>query len=69
MAGMVAAGEGELTGIQEAGSQVAGKTPMGRALIESGLWEGRAGPRLITRAAHIGKLGGKKMEKSAMTSG
>lgn len=68
MAGMVAAGEGELTGIQEAGGP-ARKTPMGRALIESGLWEGRAGPRLITRAAHIGKLGGKKMEKSAMTSG
>lgn len=68
MARMVVAVEGELTGIQEAGSP-ARKTPMGRVLIESRLWEGRTGPRLITRAAHIGKLGGKKMEKSAMTSG
>lgn len=43
MARMVVAVEGELTGIQEAGSP-ARKTPMGRVLIESKLWEERAGP-------------------------
>lgn len=41
MAGMTVAGEGELTGIQEAGSPAI-KTPMGRVLFESRLWEGKS---------------------------
>lgn len=42
MAGMMLAGEeGELTGIQEAGSPVR-ETPMGGVLIETRLWEGKS---------------------------